>query len=203
MLLNRYDPTQIEGPIRDWMNKGFIKPRNLGRKSKIIRKTLTYLPFWVISVNAKSLYKGIFERITPAVVKDGEIQKGYDWLVLARRAAKFPTREYEVPLEGKVPYDFRKIEKFAKILNSEIDKNDAVDLAKRQIEESHRYIAQQNVDKIAEFKSVMKITQTSYLHAPIWFVKYNYKDKRYQLWIDGATGTTIKGEIPSTGFGII
>jgi hypothetical protein len=136
-------------------------------------------------------------------VKDGEIEKGYDWLVLARRAAKFPTREYEVPLEGKVPYDFRKIEKFAKILNSEIDKSNAVDLAKRQIEENHRYLAQQKVDRIAEFKSVIKITQVSYLHAPIWFVKYNYKDKRYQLWMDGATGTTIKGEIPSTGFGII
>ena len=136
-------------------------------------------------------------------VEKEEIQKGYDWLVLARRAAKLPTREYEVPLEGKVPYDFRKIEKFAKVLNSEIDKSDAVDLAKRQIEESHRYLAQQNVDRIAEFKSVMKITQTSYLHAPIWFVKYNYKDKKYQLWIDGATGTAIKGEIPSTGFGII
>ncbi|PIX32111.1 hypothetical protein COZ60_00880, partial [Candidatus Bathyarchaeota archaeon CG_4_8_14_3_um_filter_42_8] len=72
-----------------------------------------YLPFWVVSVEVTSNYKGIFERITPSVVKEGKIEKEYDWLVLARKATEFPTREYNVPLEGKIPYDFRKIEGFA------------------------------------------------------------------------------------------
>jgi hypothetical protein len=38
-----------------------------------------------------------------------------------------------VPLEGKIPYDFRKIEGFAKVLNSEIDKEEALEIAKQQI----------------------------------------------------------------------
>jgi len=202
MLQNKYDLTEIEETIKNWMRAGFLKPPDLAKKSKIMEKTLTYLPFWVVSVEAESDYKGIFERITPAVVKEGKIEKKYDWLVLARKATNFPTKEYDVPLTGKIPYDFRKIEAFAKVLNSEIEKNEAAGLAKQQIEEHHRFLAQQDVDRIVEMKNEIKIDQTVYLHAPMWFVKYEYKGKAYQLMIDGATGTVIKGDIPSTDFGI-
>ena len=152
------------------------------------------------SVEAKTSYKGIFERITPPVVKEGKIQKEYNWLLLAREAAGFPTREYDVPLEGKIPYDFRKIEGFAKILNSEIDRDEAIDLSKQQIEAHHRYLLQQDVDKIVETFSEINVKQAVYLHAPVWFVKYKYKGKTYQLTLDGAAGMVLKGDIPSSKF---
>ena len=202
MLLNQYDPTLIEEPVKSWMRTGFLKPPDLAKKSEITEKNVIYLPFWLVSVEAESTYKGIFERMTPPVVKEGKIEKKYDWLVLARKATEFPTKEYDVPLKGKIPYDFKKVEDFAKVLNSETDKNEAVELARQQIEEHHRYLAQQDVDRIIEMKNEIRIDQVVYLHAPIWFVEYEYKDKTYQLLVDGASGTVIKGDIPSTGFGI-
>ncbi|NIQ06673.1 MAG: hypothetical protein GWO20_13375, partial [Candidatus Korarchaeota archaeon] len=140
MLENKYDPKQIDDLIKNWMQAGFLKPPNLARKSKIAEKNLIYLPFWVISLETESTYKGIFERITPPVVKEGRIEKKYDWLVIARKRTDFPAREYDVPLAGKIPYDFRKIEDYAEVLNSEIDKADAVELARQQIDEHHRYL---------------------------------------------------------------
>ncbi len=203
LLLNRFDQVQVEAPARDWMKEGFLKPSDLAKKAKLVEKELIYLPFWVVSVEARSSYKGIFERITPAVTKEGSIEKDYDWLVLARKATDFPTRDYEVPLEGKIPFDFRRIEGFAKVLNSEIDKNEAEEQAKEEIEGNHKFLAQQDVDKIIEFKTEIKIVETVYLHAPLWFIKYEYKGKDYQLVVDGATGVTIKGDIPPAGFGIL
>jgi hypothetical protein len=203
LLLNKYDETQIEAPIKDWMRSGFLKPSDLARKSKLLEKNLVYLPFWVVSVEAKSTYKGIFERIAPPVVKEGTIEKEYNWLVLAREAAEFPTREYDVPLEGKIPYDFRRIEGFAKVLNSEIDKDEALELAKQQIDAHHRFLLQQDVDKIVEMKTDFNVKQTVYLHTPLWFVKYEYKGSAFQLIIDGATGTALKGDIPSPKFGLL
>jgi hypothetical protein len=202
-LLNKYDPTQVEEQIREWMRGGFMKPSDLARKAKIAEKELIYLPFWVVSVEARSSYKGIFERITPAVAKEGTIEKDYDWLVLARKATEFPTREYEVPLQGKIAYDFRRIERFAKVFNSEIDKTEAEEQAKAEIENNHRFLAQQDVDKIIEMKTEIKVEETVYLHAPIWFIKYDYKGKTYQLILDGSTGSVIRGDIPSKGFGIL
>ena len=200
LLMNQYDETQIEEPIKDWMRSGFLKPSDLAKKSKIIEKNLVYLPFWVVSVEAVSSYKGIFERIAPPIVKEGKIDKEYNWLVLAREAAGFPAREYDVPLEGKIPFDFRKIEGFAKVLNSEIDRDEAMELAKQQIEAHHRYLLQQDVDKIVEMNTGINVKQMVYLHAPTWFVKYEYKGNAFQLIIDGATGTALKGDIPASKF---
>jgi len=200
LILNKFNPASIEGPIKDWMAGGFLKPADLARKAKPTEKNLVYLPFWVVSAEAKSTYKGIFERIAPAIVKEGTISKEYDWLVLAREASGFPTREYQVPLEGKIPYDFRKIEGFAKLLNSEIDRDNALELARQQIEAHHRFLLQQDVDRIVEIRTEISLKQMVYLHAPIWFVRYEYKGKDYQLIIDGATGVSIKGDIPSSRF---
>jgi hypothetical protein len=197
-LPNKFSDEQIGPVIQNWMRSGFLKPSDLARKSKVLEKSLVYLPFWVISVEVTSRYKGIFERITPAIVKEGEIKKEYNWLVLARKAADFPTREYDVPLEGKVPYDFRKIESYAKVLNSEMDKAEATELAKQQIDALHRYLLRKDVDRIVEMTVELDLKEIVYLHAPLWFIRYEYKGKAYQLIIDGATGIALKGDIPDT-----
>jgi len=105
-----------------------------------------------------------------------------------------------VPLEGKIPYDFTKIEGFAKVLNSEIEKDEAIEIARQQIEGLHRFLAQQDVDKIIEMKTDFDIRDAVYLHAPVWFIVYEYKGERYRVLLDGATGTVIKGDIPSAKF---
>ena len=200
LILNKFDQKTIDAPIHDWMSGGFLKPGDLAKKSKLTDRDLIYLPFWVVNVEAKSSYKGIFERIAPAIVKEGTISKEYDWLVLARQASGFPTHEYVVPLEGKIPFDFRKIEGFAKLLNSEMTQDAALEIAKQQIEDHHRFLLQQDVDKIVEIKTDFTTKQIVYLHAPIWFIKYEYKGKVYQLIVEGTGGTALKGDIPSSGF---
>ncbi|MCW3983525.1 MAG: hypothetical protein NWE96_05965 [Candidatus Bathyarchaeota archaeon] len=200
LLLNNYSPDQIENFVRDWMRSGFMKPGDLAKKSKILEKNLVYLPFWVVSVQASTKYKGIFERIAPPIVKEGQIQKEYNWLVLARSAAGFPTKEYNVPLAGKVPYDFRKIEGFAKLLNSEIERDQALEAAKQQIDSHHRFLLQQDVDRIIETTTTVEAKQMVYLHAPVWFIKYEYKGNNYQMIIDGSKGIVLKGDIPNAKF---
>jgi hypothetical protein len=203
LLTNRFDEVQIDKPIKDWMTSGFLKPGDLARKSKITEKQLVYLPFWVVSIGVKTTYKGVFERVAPPVVKDGTLEKEYNWLVLAREASDSPAREYDVPLEGKIPYDFRKIEGFAKILNSEIEREEALELAEQQIDAHHRFLLQQDVDKIIEMKNEFNVKQMVYLHAPVWFIKYEYKGNAYRLIIDGVTGMALKGDIPSFKFGLL
>jgi hypothetical protein len=200
LLLNSYNIKQMEGFVKDWMHSGFMKPSDLAKKSKITDRTLIYLPFWVITCEASTSYKGIFERIAPPIVKEGEIKKKYNWLVLARQSSDFPTRSYDVPLAGKIPYDFRKIESFAKILNSEIEREQATKLAQQQIDSHHRFLLQEDVDRIVEATTTVIPKQMVYLHAPIWFIRYEYRGSSYQMLIDGAKGIILKGDIPNTKF---
>jgi hypothetical protein len=88
-------------------------------------------------------------------------------------------------------------------LNSEVDRDYALELARTKIETQHSFLLQQDVDKIIETKTELELKQMVYLHAPIWFIKYEYKDNLFQLLIDAATGTALKGDIPSAKFGLL
>jgi hypothetical protein len=203
LIVNEYKFDQVDDLIRNWMKSGFLKPGDMARAAKILEKTLLYLPFWLVPIAATTSYKGVFERLTPPVVKEGKVEKKYNWLILARKATDFPTREYDVPLEGKIPYDFTKIESFAKVLNSEVERDEALGRAQQQIEESHRFLIKQDVDRIIEMKTEFDSGEAVYLHAPAWLIAYEYKGGRYNIWLDGATGTIIKGDIPAAQFGLI
>jgi hypothetical protein len=200
ILYNSYNPDQMDNLIHDWMRSGFMKPSDLSRKSKILELNLIYLPFWVVTLEASTKYKGIFERISPPIVKEGEIKKNYNWLVLARQASDFPTLAYDVPLEGKVPYDFRKIESYAKVLNSEVEREQAIERARQQIDVHHRFLLQEDIDRVVEATTTLTLDQIVYLHAPVWFIRYEYKGNNYQMLIDGAKGMVLKGDIPNAKF---
>lgn len=202
MFQNTYGADHVETVVRQWMGAGFAKPGDLAKKARIGDKSLVYLPFWVLEIEASSRYKGVFERLSPPVLKEGKVEKRYDWLILARKASQFPTRAFDVPLEGKIPYDFRKIEGFAKVLNSEVEQGEAVEAARQQIEAHHEFLAKQSVDRIINMHTEFKVGDAVYLHAPIWFISYEYKKETFQIILDGANGTVIKGDIPATRFGL-
>src|SRR5438093_13630817 len=108
------------------MREGFMKPGDLAKKSKILTLELRYLPFWLVPVQAASSYEGVLERISPPSPRKGVIDRDYDWLVLGRKGAQFPTRENSIPKIGKILLAFRRIDSGANFLNSEMTIEEAV-----------------------------------------------------------------------------
>src|SRR5207245_4907108 len=116
---------------------------------------------------------------------------------------EFPTRDYRVPAEGKIPFDFTRIEAQAKFLNSELDSNEAVLRAKNEVEENQRFLLKQEVDQVTQFTTSFNVDSPTYLHAPLWFVQYEYKGKGYAAIIDGSSGSMIRADIPQIDFKMI
>ncbi len=203
LILNELDMVRVTQDLQDWMRSGFMKPGDLAKKSKITLMELRYLPFWVVPLTATSAYEGVLERISPPMSRKGTIQNDYDWLVLGRKAAEFPTRDYRVPAEGKIPFDFTKIEQQSKFLNSELDSQEAVQHAKGEVEENQRFLLKQEVDEVTRFDTTFNVEKPTYLHAPLWFAQYEYKGRSYNAIIDGSNGTMIRADIPQTEFRMI
>ena len=200
LLLNATQADQVFVRVRNWMGNSFMAPKDFQKKSNLAEQNLVYLPFWVVSGEASTQYKGIFERVAPAVEKSGEITNHYDWLVLARRESDFPTRAYHISLAGKIPFEAAKIDKGAKVLNSEVESSEAAEQAKDEIQNLHEYLAKDKVDRVVEVKTSMDVKGTYYLHSPVWFVTYEYKGTRYRVLLDGASGEVIKGDVPKEEF---
>ena len=203
LILNNLDNIRITQDLQEWMRSGFMKPGDLAKKSRTSMIELRYLPFWLVPLTATSSYEGVLERISPPTPRKGTIQNDYDWLVLGRKASEFPTRDYKVPAQGKIPFDFTKIEPQAKFLNSELDSNAAVTHAKDEVEENQRFLLKQEVDQVTKFDTTFNVEKPTYLHAPLWFIQYEYKGKSYNAIIDGSNGSIIRADIPQTDFKMI
>lgn len=203
LIVNNLNNSRITQDLQDWMRSGFMKPGDLAKKSKLMMLELRYLPFWLVPLTATSTYEGVLERISPPAPRKGTIQNEYDWLVIGRKAVEFPTRDYRVPAEGKIPFDFTKIEQQAKFLNSELDSDEAVIRAKDEVAENQRFLLKQEVDQVTQFNTSFDVDRPTYLHAPLWFVQYEYKGKNYSAIIDGSSGGMIRADIPQANFKII
>ncbi len=201
LLPSNFDEKRAVKYVKSWMKSSFIAPGDLSWRAKFTEVQLYFLPFWVVPLTASTTFRGLFERMGPRIEKRGSINKKYNWVVYGQRRTEFPTREFDIPLEGRMPYDFRKIPKGAKVLNSEIGENEAIEIAKQQVKNDHRFLAQQDVDRIIEIETRFKIDDVYYLHAPVWIMRYKYKRKFYQVLLDGCEGEVIKGDIPTdSGF---
>jgi DNA-directed RNA polymerase subunit RPC12/RpoP len=203
LILNNIDNKRITQDLQDWMRSGFMKPGDLAKKSRITLLELRYLPFWLVPITATSIYEGMLERISPPTPRKGTIQNEYDWLVLGRKAAEFPTRDYRVSAEGKILFDFTKIEPQAKFLNSELGSEEAVMRAKNEVQDNQRFLLKQEVDQVTQFNTSFSVDKPTYLHAPLWFVQYEYKGKGYNAIIDGSSGSIIRADIPQVDFKMI
>ena len=203
LILNTIAPDQVFEAVKNWMKNSFIAPKDLSKKASLIEQNLTYLPFWVVSGEASSHYKGVFERVSPVVEKEGDISNNYDWMVLARTQTDFPTRSYHLSLEGKIPFEATKIEKGAKVLNSEMTQQEAAERARDEINNLHQDLSKDRVDKIVDIKTTFDISATYYLHAPVWFLAYEYKGKKFPVLMDGASGQIIKGDLPGEDFKLV
>lgn len=201
LLPSNFDEKKAINIVKSWMKSSFIAPTGLALMAKFTDVHLYFLPFWIIRLTATSKYHGLFERMGSPIEKKGTINKRYNWVVFTQRKTEFPTREFDIPLEGKMPYDFRKIPENAKVLNSEIGEDEAIEMAKQQIRYDHQFLAKQEVDKLIEIETTFKIDDVYYLHAPVWIMRYKYKGKNYQVFLDGCRGEVIKGDIPTdSGF---
>jgi len=203
LILNTVDPAQTFALVHSWIGNSFMAPKDVVKKSVFVEQSLVYLPFWIVTAEATTHYKGIFERISPAVEKEGDVTNSYDWLVLARKNSDFPTRAYHLSLTGKIPFEATKVDKGAKVLNSELDSEEAVTQAREEIENLHEYLAKQEIDRVIDMKTEWNVKETVYLHAPVWFVTYGYKNGRFEVLLDGSSGEVIKGDLPSENFKLL
>ena len=188
----------IDAVIKSWMGRGFLKPDDLARKHKVVSKELQILPIFVVHATASTNYRGELTRTGQPVPKSGVLQKEYYWKVLGRRASKFPTMEYEVPLAAKIDFEISALVPGAKFLNSEMGEEEAVSIAKQEIEAHQRTLLESELDAISKFDTKLDIKDTEFLHVSAWFVTYQYQGKLYDLILDGATGEDVKAEIPQS-----
>jgi hypothetical protein len=196
IIPNNYDEAAITGIVKRWMSDGAIKPSNMVAASEIKDQACVFLPFYIVHTNVKTKYLGYYTRGGSREERSGNLEREYFWKILGRRGSKFPTKEYEIPIKGKIDFNLSKIPGFAKYLNAEFDERDAEDLAKVELQDHQKYLLSEQVDEFSSIDHMFKIEDVEFVHAPVWRVDFIYANRDYQILLDGSTGSVIRGDIP-------
>lgn len=215
ILINNYSKTEAEKLVRDWMRKGILKAGDLAEKSEIIEMELKFVPIWLVNVNAETSYRGKKKftsvrkngKRTVRTVrwenKSGQLSDVVDWKVLASRGMRLPLGKLNLAVANKTPFNIKNIPPGAKLINGDVDEELAKKRAETGIRKLHRRRASFEVDELLSIHTEVHVGETQLLTVPLWFLRYKYKRKIYQLIFDGSSGEVIEGEAPMGKYDIL
>lgn len=202
MLPARVDREEAAQIIQGWMEGGVMKPDDLRRGSRITSLDSLYLPFYVFEVDATTHYAGVLTRTGTNERRSGDLVRNYYWKILGRRSGEIEVEDYHIPLALKVPYDTTAMLRNARLLNAEMDEEEAARLVKEDVEAHQRELLKDLVDVVETASTDVTVKDSEFLHAPLWFASYVYRERTYKLILDAASGDVVRGDIPASAGGL-
>jgi predicted RNA-binding Zn-ribbon protein involved in translation (DUF1610 family) len=202
MLSAKLDRNAALGTIQAWMQGGIMKPDDLRRASTIVSLDDLYLPFYVFEVDATTTYQGVLTRLGTSEPRSGQLVRNYFWKILARRSGDYAVEDYHIPLALKVPFDSTTMLRDAKLLNAEVDEDEAGRLVQEQVDAHQRELLKDIIDVVESATTQVAVKDSEFLHAPLWFGTYAYHDRPYKIVVDAASGDVVRGDIPTQTSGL-
>jgi len=196
LLTARTDRDAVRRVIEAWMSDGIMKPDDLRRASRVTSLECVYVPFYVFEVDASTSYVGVLTRTGTNERRSGTLVRNYFWKILARRSGEFAVADYHLPLAYKAPFDTAAMVRDARMLNPEIDEDEAARIAREQVEAHQRELLKDLVDIVESAETKVDLRDPEFIHAPLWFAAYEYRGRPYRLIVDAASGDVVRGDIP-------
>lgn len=120
------------------------------------------------------------------------VDESYNCPVIAVKSlTAFQPHGYEFSLDNKIDFDSKNIPKSVKILNGDINEDDAKNLAKNIVDQIQSQLVHTKYHMIRQMETREEVLAGELLHVPIWFAQYDHKGKKIILIIDANSGNAI------------
>jgi hypothetical protein len=183
--------------FNSWIKSSDMLSFRMRHGIKLETYKLKLIPFWICKANIKYSYKGVSLKYGNKIEKEESDSKIYIWKILAHRESFFPARDYDIPMNALAQYSISMIPPSAEFFPFEISETDAKEVGKGEVEAYQKELLSNNVDEITSFSSDITFSDMELVHVPIYFLKYRYREKEYNAYIDGSDGEIIHVELPS------
>jgi len=121
-----------------------------------------------------------------------QMNENYNYPIVALKALTvYQPRDYSFALEERDLFDISKYPKGIKVLNGDISEDAAKYQAKTLVEQVQSQKAHAKYHMIQQMSSDEDVLDAELLHAPIWFVRYDYKGNQIVLVLDANSGNVI------------
>jgi hypothetical protein len=202
-LLRYQGPIQVDRQTAEKATRNFLKgnraiARQAAKKSRIVEAIVVYLPFWAIWTRVfgwvfgeKKVGSGDDARYEPREVKTSEEMS---WNAAAADVAEFGVDFVELDAHDLDPFDADDLHTSGMVFEPMGSWSEAK-------KESERYLEQQvsdlaNLDRISQVFTRFLHNRVGLVYFPLWLLRYRFRNRTYQVVVDGSTGKVLYGKAP-------
>ena len=193
-VVNQVDREKALSAITGFYS-GMNKASDLKRSAQIRELFLVYLPFWRIQAFVAGW---IFGRVKsgddstkPVEV---EIMEQMAWTDAAADVAEFGVHRVEIPDEQLDPYDSERLHAEGMVFEPVESQTDAKSEAKQHF--YHRARSKRSLKQKFFEKFHILRQRLSLVYYPLWVARYEYRNRSYQVVVDGRKGDILYGKAP-------
>jgi hypothetical protein len=178
---------------------GFNKARDLKSEAQVSELFLVYLPYWRVQAFVAGW---IFGRVSAG--KDTtrpvevEVMEEMHWNDAAVDVSEFGVHRVAASIQELEPYDAEQLHADGMVFEPVESRSDALEEARLHF--LHRGRSKRSLkSKYFEKFHVLR-RRLSLVYYPLWVGRYQYRNRNYQVVVDGVRGSVLYGKAPGNIF---
>ncbi len=193
-VARRIGRAEAETAVRGFFS-GMRKARDLARAARIDELVLVYLPFWRVEATVAGWLFGRVRKDKDSTKPDEHyVFESMDWNDAAVDVAEFGVHRIVVSRDDLHPFDSQALHAEAMIFEPSESRTEA-------LEEARRYFIHRSRNAAGQVKTTYENIQLlrpdfALVYFPVWLARYSYRNRTYQVIVDGAGGEVMYGKAP-------
>ncbi|MDX1615643.1 MAG: hypothetical protein R3300_15125 [Candidatus Promineifilaceae bacterium] len=193
-VINQLDRPRVQKTVQGFFS-GFNRARDLKRKAEIRETFLVYLPYWRVRGTMAGWMFGRVRRSKDSTRPvEVEVLKEMRWGDAATDVSEFGVHRVPVHDEQLQPYDAERLHAEGMVFEP-VESPDAAQ-AEAEAHFTYRARQQRRLDSKYFERFHLLRPELSLVYYPLWITRYGYRQRSYQVVVDGASGEILYGKAP-------
>ena len=180
-----------------YKRQGMRKARDLSRAAKIEEILLVYLPFWRVEATVAGWLFGRLRKDKDETKPDEHyVFESMHWNDAAVDVTEFGVHRIVVSRQDLLPFDSQALHAEAMVFEPSESRTAAQDEARAHFLYRSRTAAGQTTTSYENIQLMRP--EFALVYFPVWLARYSYRNRVYQVVVDGVSGKVMYGKAPGS-----
>lgn len=198
----RVEQDQAEKAFRDFLKGKIAIARGVERQAQVSEMFIVHLPFWAAwgralgwAFGQKRVGSGDNKRYEPREVR---VAEDMSWNGSACDVGEFGVNQINLSGRPLEPFNADGLHKSGMVFEPVGSSQEALVTAEHEFDARIRQ--QSNLDRISQSFVRIVRPRLGLVYYPLWVVRYLYRDRSFQVVVDGYSGEVLYGKAPGNVF---